>query len=771
MNQFANQLPQFEEEQPFNFQEWFFKILGIWKWIIASVFFFLALAFVYHRYAVSRYLISASMLVENKDKSMGKQLMEEVELFSSPVNLENEMAILKSRSFIAEVIDSLDFEVEYYREGHIKSSELYDDEVPFRVTVIENNEGFVRLSYYVKILGNGEFKLLVPGASDGPTYRFPAVITGDGYGFRIEKRMDLKVEEVTDRLYFVMYDVWSLAKSYQKQLDVGTKGKDASIIHLSAESHHVKKNQDFINAVINFYIQRDLEEKNLTATRTIQFIDDQLLRIQDALTIIEDSLQEFRTLNSIVNLSQKGEAILSEMQELETLRSNEEVKLNYFDYLMSYLKENRNPSSVVSPATVGVDNPILMALITNLNELSGKLSQVEVNATEENPQVQSLQLQIKRVMEGVMENVDNLKGNTQITLYNIDRRIHESELKMDQLPSTERKYIGIQRNFNLSENLFLYLQEKKAEAGIAKASNIPQVKIIDPAIFQDQTSPRKMRNYGLALILGLGLPIGILILMNLLNDKIQSVADIERRTQLSVLGVIGLSHYDTDLVLEKHPRSFIAENFRKLRSSMKFLEGKENTQILMITSFLSGDGKTFCSINMAIMMAKMGKKTLLLGLDMRKQKLHTVFNIPNERGISNVLNGELKVQEALQSTCVESLYMITGGDIPPNPNELVAGEQFEKILKELKSEFDCIVIDTPPVGLVSDALEMGKHVDLTLFIVRYNYTSLKAVDYIDEVEVKSLLGKVGLVLNGVDFDELHNRNAYSYGQNQGYYEN
>lgn len=767
MKQLAEQFPQFEEEQSFHLQEWVFKILGIWKWVLSSLIVCLAIVFAYHRYTVPKYLVTASVLIEDKDKSMGQQLMEEVDLFSSPVNLENEIAILKSRSFIAEVIDSLDFEVEYYREGHVKTSELYGDQMPFRVKVIRNEGGFEQMLYYVELLKNNQFKLLRRGESDGSIYQFPAVITGENYAFRIEKEV-FSEEQSIDPLYFIMYDPWGLAKSYQKQLEVGTRSKEASILNLSTESHNVQKARDFINAVITFYIKRDLEDKNLTGTRTIAFIDDQLRGIQDSLNVIEDSLQDFRTENSIVDLSQKGEVILNEIQELEMFRSNEEVKLNYFDYLMEYLRENRNPSSVVSPATVGVEDPILVALIKNLNELSGQLSQVEMNATEVNPQVQSLRLQIKRVMEGVMENVENLKGSTKITLNNLDRRIQEAEYKVDQLPKTERAYIGIQRNFNLSENLFLYLQEKKAEAGIARASNIPKAKIVDPAILMNQTSPRKLRNYVLAFLLGLGLPIGFIVIKEVLNQKIQSVTDIEKRTNLPVLGVVGYSHYKTDLVMEKFPGSFIAETFRKVRSSMKFIEGGQECQVLMITSFLSGDGKTFSSVNIASMMAKMGKKTLLLGLDMRKQKLHTIFNLPNEQGISNVLNGELKPQAAVQPTCVQNLYMITGGNVPPNPNELVAGERFEKVLSQLKREFDYIVIDTPPVGLVSDALEMAPHVDLTLFIVRHNYTLIKAIDYIDEVGQKKLMGKIGLILNGVDFDKFQNRYAYYYGYSYGY---
>lgn len=767
---------QTEDESGIDIREWTFKILSYWKWIIVSVISAMVMVFIYHRYTVPQYLVNASMLINEESKSMGQQLMEEVDLFSAKVNLENEMAVIKSRSFIAEVIDSLNFEVEYYREGRIKSTELYGEDSPFKVTVVDNS-GKQNFQLKLVFINEDEFRLFTmdggPFQGFDGTYHFPAVITGEGLVLRINRKNKALPSE--KEFVFKLYDVWGLAESYQKQLQVGTLNKDASILTLSYISSNTIKAQDFLNAVIHFYIKRELEEKNQAAVRTIAFIDQQLRSIQDSLSIIEDSLQDFRTRNSIVDLSQKGEVVLQEIQELETQRSNEEVKMSYFNYLMEYLKENRNPTSVVSPATVGVDNPILVALINNLNELTGQLSQTEINATEVNPQVKALRLQVSRIMEGVVENVQNLKGNTQITINNLNARIRETEAKINQLPKTERTYIGIQRHFNLSENLFIYLQEKKAEAGIAKASTVSKASVIDPAIKQSQTSPRKMRNLAIALLLGLCVPIGFVVLKDYLNDKIQSLEDIEKRTSLPVLGVIGYSHYSSELVMEQHPRSFIAETFRKVRSSMKFLENGKASEVIMITSFLSGDGKTFSSVNIAIMMAKMGKKTLLLGLDLRRQKLHNVFNVSNQLGMSNLLNGESSWGEVVQKTNIDNLDIITGGDVPPNPNELISGDRFGMVIAALKKEYDAIVIDTPPVGLVSDAIEIAKQSDICLYIMRHNYTFFKAIEHINELSEKQLIHKVGLVLNGVDFENVQNRYTYnnygySYGKKKGYYE-
>ncbi len=759
-------------EDPINFREWFYRILAYWWLILSCVVLALASVWVFHRYSIPRYNVATTILVSQENKNPGEMLLEELSMFSGKVNIQNEIGILKSMSLLARTIDTLNFEVEYYTLGRIRVAEQYQKDSPYKVEVIENRD-LSGATFMVDFLGNNQFKLY-PN-SEAPVrgleeqiLTFPALVEGPGYLLRVVKQTEEPLELSEGEHKFVVYDPMSLAKQYRNQLNITNANKESSILTISIESSLQEKALDFLNMLVDQYIQRELNQKNLTAERTIDFIDRQLMGIEDTLTIIEDRLQNFRSANRIVNMSEEGAAAVQKFQQLEQRRAQEEIKLEYFDYILEYLNKNRNPSSVISPATVGIESPVLDALVQNLNELSAQLTQLELNATEINPQVESLQVQIQRVMSGVIENVESLKESTNITLQDIAMRIREAEQSLNQLPKTERAFVNIQRRFNLSENLFIYLQEKKAEAGIAKASNVPENKRLDPAIVMAQTFPNAKRNYAFGLMLGFALPIGLILLSAFLSNKIESISDIEKGTDLPVLGTLAYSHYKTELVLRDHPRSLAAESFRKVKASMKYLENSSPAQVIMVTSFHSGEGKSFSAMNFACMLANMNKKVMLIGLDLRRPKMYAEFEVSNNYGVSSILIGEKSLDKVRHHTNIENLDLLVSGPIPPNPNELLTSNLVTDLFVRLKQEYDYVIMDTSPIGLVSDAMELGRHADLVLFIVRHQYTPKHALDYINDIHEKKLLPRMGIVLNGVDFKKFKNRLSHSYGYGYGY---
>lgn len=985
----TNQPNFYQEEDPINLKEWFFRILAYWWLIAISVVLGVAAVWLYHRYAVPRYNVTTTILINQEKNNPSELILEELAMFSGKVNIQNEIGILKSLSLLQQVIDSLDFEVEYYQLGRIRTAEQYVDDSPYKVTVIENN-GLNGAQFMIDFLGDNLFKIYpnedapVRGLEE-QTLSFPAVVTlpegvlliernntttdyqarqhdstlpvdkwrderrewreerverslpageagvesGDKqsgpvdtsrrisgtledqkndpdrssiartvrvstrpgpnrlkvystrsepsgseaylhyssgrqagpnrptaqptytivpagrrvrmsdskanlnrptaqrvrmsesseslrdpgrtvrvstrpgpnrpnrpnvYATRSEpsdpseslrdpvrtvrtvrQRSESESSESPTRLAesigqhkFIVYTPWSLAKSYRKALSITNANKESSILSISMESPLPDKARAFLNKLVEQYIQRELNQKNLTAERTIDFIDQQLLGIQDTLSTIEERLQSFRSSNRIINMSEEGSLALTKFQDLEQRKAEEEIKLEYFDYILKYLREERPQGSMISPATVGVESPVLDALIQNLNQLGTQLTQLELNATEVNPQVKSLRLQVERVMDGIIENVENLKESTEIALQDVNARIREVERSLNQLPVTERAYVNIQRRFTLSENLFIYLQEKKAEAGIAKASNVPENKLLDPAIVMAQTFPNAKRNYALGFMLSFILPVGALVLREYFSNKIQSINDVETHTKLPVLGTLAYAHFDTELVMANHPRSLAAESFRKVRAAMKFLENGKGAKVIMLTSFHSGEGKSFSAMNFATMLAKSDKKVLLLGMDLRKPRKFEELGLDFETGVTQYLIGDKKLKEVVQPSKFEGLEVLLSGPTPPNPNELITGEQTAKLFDELHKKYDYVIIDSAPIGLVSDGMDLAKYVDVTLFIVRHQVTPKNALEYINDIADKELLPKIGIILNGVDFKKFKNKVNFGYGYGYGY---
>ena len=754
--------PQYLEEENLDIKEWVFKILGIWQYMLLSIVVCVGIVYLFHRYSTPRFEVGGTILIKEDKKSVNPELLQELQFFQGSSTKANEIEILSSHSLLKRTIEVLGFDVEYYGVGRIKKQEMEASSMPFAVSFVGDKRPERTMIFSVELNDDQSFVLSSEDLGLAPeTYRFPALIEARGITFQVDAQPI--AADIAGQYELRFFHIWDLAKSYRGRVKVTDVSKEASILSISMETELPAKGTRFINTLIDIYIQRELDEKNETATRTVQFIDQQLSSIQDSLRLIERRLQTFRADNRVVDISQEGLAALQRLEELEGKKAEEKFRIEYYNYIVEYLKKNRAPEGIISPSTAGIPSPMLEALTGNLAELTSQLAQLEMNATEVNPQVMSLRLQIQKIISSIIENVENLKGSSEILITDLNMRIKEAERLVNQLPFTERILVNIQRQFTLSENLFIYLQEKKAEAGIAKAANVPSVKSVDPPMLKQQTFPKPMRNYAIGFSLGMIIPVMFLLVKDFFSVTIRSVHEISKGTKLPVLASIALSNYDGELVMEKHPRSQVAESFRKMRAALKFLEKKDHN-VIMVTSFLSGEGKTFFTMNTAIMLAKMGHKVILLGLDLRKPKIFGAFGISNQVGMSQLLIGDKEYSEVIQSTQIKGLDVVTSGPVPPNPNELLMGHEFDEAIKWFRQEYDYVVVDTPPVGLVSDSIEISRHSDIALFIIRQGITPRHSIDYINDIHSKGLMKNIGIVLNGVDFKKLSGQyGGYGYG--------
>jgi capsular exopolysaccharide synthesis family protein len=564
--------------------------------------------------------------------------------------------------------------------------------------------------------------------------------------------------------------VTSLTSYYANNLDVEAVERGASIMNLSITTSNALMGEAYLNTLMQTYLDLELQDKNEVYSNTIKFIDGQVSGVADTLRFFEKELENYRSENKIYNLSTEGAAVFDQMSELETQLNNEEFKRKYYQSLKDYLLRE-NYKELVVPSGIGIDDPILNGLIENLLSLQVDKSRLLATQTEISPAVKEINRKIEDSNRSIREILNNVDQNSLMLIEDLRSRINQMDVSFRSLPETEQNLIRIERQFTLSENLYTYLQEKRAEAAITKASNTVNNKIIEPATGGFKITPKPLQNYTVAVLIGILFPLILIFLKEIFRTKIEDLKFLERRLRIPILSTILLNRSDNNLVVLNQGKSGISEGFRSLRANLKYVLQRDDKITMMVTSTISGEGKTFCAVNLASVYSLTGKKTVLVGCDMRKPKIFGDFHIENNKGLSTFLSGESNDwKEIISPSGYENLDILVAGPTPPNPAELLLSVRFTSLVEELKKEYDVIIMDTPPVGLVSETLDLLNHVDLTLFVFRQNYSQRTFIDSLNTLKGTKNLKSIYAVFNGVDMTKVNSGYGYSYGYGYGYYE-
>ena len=528
---------------------------------------------------------------------------------------------------------------------------------------------------------------------------------------------------------------------------------------------------DYLNETVRMLMKKQLESKNLFAENTIKYIDTTLTLMEQNLKDANNDLKDFSKGRNVIEIEKRGESYQNQLQELDLTRDLIKRKINYYSALNNYLLKSKEYSKLPAPSVAGIDDPNLINNVSKLIDLSVRRSEMAY-AVKSEMMFNNIDNEIAAVKKAVLENVSAAKGAIKLEYDQVNSKISQSEGKIERLPEESQDYLRITRKFNLSNSVIDAYLQKRNEAQIVKAANLSDVHFIDPAkdIGGGLIGPRTGVNYVIAIFTGLLIPLLIVFLIFFINNAIQNVDDINALTSVPLIGVVGLKQTSSNLTVFEKPKSALSESFRAIRSSLQFLykkQQKDGTKTLMITSSVSGEGKTFCSINIATVFAISEKKTVIVGLDLRKPKIFEDFNLNNKIGIVNYLIGEKSLDEITQKTKIPHLDVITSGPIPPNPSELIMGETMREFMQELKKTYDYIILDTPPVGLVTDAVELSEYVDVTLYVMRQNYTKKGMVNLINTRVQRDELHNVSIVLNGYE-NKAKYGTGYGYGYGYGY---
>ena len=775
-----------EDQKSIDYKEIFFKLFRYWYVFLLFLFGALLIAYFFNKYSPKKYEVTTTVLIKDQtEKSIDPQDLLGFGLGLRNQNVQNEIGILASHSMVYSTVSKIGFEVSYSSEGKFINIDLYTKS-PFIVEFDKSYAQPLDLRFNLTILSKDQYRLDVKEENvsfydysqakvldrEPMTINYNQVltfgkeVTTPWFKFRIllNYTFDPK-KDINREFHFQLHDYEDLVNEY-KGYSIERINKESTILEIKMTGGNVDKIADFLNALTKEYIDKGLEKKNMVSIRTVAFIDNELKGISDSLNVSEKALKEFKTKNGMLSLDEESKQIFEDMSGLQEKKAELIVQSKYLTNLKEYVDKNKQLDELIIPSAMGVDDDLLNQLTLDLTKLYTAKKETNQYSKEKNPSMKSIDIEINTTKNAIFETIKNAIKTNKTALKDLDGRIDSVLSRVNQLPEAQRVLFGIERKFKLTDDIYTYLLQKRSEAQITEASNLPDNEVLDKANPDESKmiSPKTSMNYLIALLLGLIIPVIFILGKDYLNDKIMVREDVEKITNIPILGHIIHSDKDSKVVVVDFPKSSIAESFRSLRTNLQyFLQGKEK-QTLLITSDMVRTGKTFCSINLASIFAKYGKKTLLMGFDLRKPRIYQELGLSNEEGITSFLINKSSIEAIIKKSGVENLDIIMSGPIPPNPSELIASEKTATMFALLKEMYDFIIIDTPPIGLVSDAFLLMKYTDANLILVRQNFTYKKVFTSIIRDMEQRKLPNLAILIN----DVKTGRNAYGYGYGYGY---
>jgi len=737
-------------------------------WLLLSASVALVLAKIKLRYAIPIYRAESRLLIKRESPyGRSNDKFDDIFMSSSNQNVYNEIQLLKSRPLAARVVRKLHLQNTCMNKGKIRSSLLYREAPIAILPVVEDS--LIDLGAQVTVVDNDHFVF----NEESKKYSFNQVIQRGNTSFRIIKLLPQAYNISASNVYNLGYTtIANAAEGVVGGLVISLSDNLSQIINLSYESENPYLAKDILNALMDVYRESNIEDKRQTRISTLSFIDERLDSLKIELGMVERDVSQFMTNNKAFQLDKQSELYLDKLNSEATSLVQQEIRLNIINWLIRYLKANSfNPVSV----ELGTQEPALAPLITEYNQLQIERQNALHTMPATNPYItQNIDPRINKLRNDILEALESVKQSYTIALSSNRKQNSEIEQKLQSIPSKGRELAERQRQQKIKEELYLFLLQKREESAIASASTISDSRVVEPALASvHPIRPNRRSTYMLAIVLGLALPAGIVMLKEYLNDRVNSRQDIERGTDAPFIGEIGHSENIGALVVTQNSRRFISEQFRIIRTNLQFILNKSKNPVILVTSSFSGEGKSFVSTNMGAVMALTGKKTVIVELDIRKPKIISNLDLKRQSGVTNYIVGKVQLEDIIMPVPnIENLYVVPCGPVPPNPAEMLLDPKLKEMFAGLKEIFDIIIVDTAPVGLVSDAMVIGAQADCTLYILRQGYTYKKQLGLINEMYTQGKLPRLSLLLNdvktGVGYGSYYGYSGYGYGYGYGY---
>lgn len=775
-----------QPQEEVNIQEILFRYLIHWPWFIVSVIICIALAWGYLRLATPIYNISATVLIKDDKKGGGANMSSELEnlglngFVSSSNNVDNEIEVLRSKSLAREVVNQLGLFVTYMDEDDFPTRELYrTSPVIVSLTPQEADKlsGRMEVNMVLQPSGAMDVRIAVGDKQYGKRFeKLPAVFPTDegtvAFFTNNDTLSSVRPESVTKerRITAFINSPFSVAKVYTNSLSIAPTSKITSVVVVSLKDSNSRRGKDYINKLLEMYNINANNDKNEVAQKTAEFIDERIGIISKELGSTEQDLENFKRSAGITDLSSEAQIALAGNAEYEKKRVENQTQINLVMDLQKYLQGNEYE---VLPSNIGLQDGASAGAIERYNELLVERKRLLRTSTENNPTIINLNTSIHAMRSNVQATLNATLKGLQITKADLAREASRYTRRISDAPTQERRFVSIARQQEIKAGLYLMLLQKREENAITLAATANNAKIIDEAIADNSpVFPKRMTIYLAALVLSIGIPVGIIYLIGLTKFKIEGRNDVEKLTRLPIIGDVPLTEEKTgSIVVFENQNTLMSETFRNIRTNLQFIL-ENDKKVILVTSTISGEGKSFISANLAISLSLLGKRVVIIGLDIRKPGLNKVFKLSTkEKGITQYLaNPEMNLMELVQLSDVnKNLCILPGGTVPPNPTELLARDGLEKAIETLKKNFDYVILDTAPVGMVTDTLLIGRVADLSVYVCRADYTHKAEFSLINEIAEGKKLPNLCIVINGIDLNRRKYGYYYGYGKYGKYY--
>lgn len=767
----------------FNLKHIFNKFfLRHWYLYVYTLVLAMITAYFYNWYATPIYFTSSTVLIKDpRQNQTGNDLLSKLGQYDNIGTMDNEIGVIRSRALIHKTLSELGFDKSYFLKGDVKTSELYK-ESPIVLEADTLYRVATNAALNIQIISSTKYKII---KGDRATiYSFGQTVTHKFGKFRVNKTSffvdkyynNPNAEKTNILVRFNDLDV--LTDTYQGALKVEPVSKQASLLQISMQGPVKAKTEDFLNKHCDVYIKKGTENKNEYAVNTLKFIDEQLELLTRDIDINEANVEGFRVKKGITDLNIEAGSYLEAVKSFDYKISDIQVQLSFLDYLEKYLTSGNEIAGNVSPSTIMVNDPSLQNMVIKLSDLENQKKAKSSIIKTGNPVIKQLTDEIENTRAQILETIRSSRNGLSASLAEAQTQKGAIQSKLRLLPSSQRELTSLMRGSNIKETLYQYLLQKKAETAILLASTTADNRVVDSArTFPKPLKPVKSLTYSVALLLGLIIPALIIYARDVMNDKISDRFDLERLTNIPILGMIGLSASKSSLVVTEKPNSHISEAFRSIRTNLQYFSQNREKNTIMITSSISSEGKSFCSINLAVMMSLSGRKTVLVGCDLRKPKITVGFDFTSEVGLSNYLIGIANEKEIIQNSgSIQNLDIILSGPKPPNPSELIISQKMDTLFAYLRQHYDYIILDTPPIGLITDAMVLSKYADVTVYVVRQSVTRKHHLNFINNLYAEGKIKNICIVLNalrasnksyGYGYEYAY---GYGYGYGYGYYE-
>lgn len=759
-----------------SFKEVVSKFLAYYPLFIIALVICVGAGYYYLRVTPPKYKATASVLVKgntNEEMTSKDDLIETALSGKPQINLSNDILLLTADNLMQRVVAKYGFNTSYFIKGRILTRDIYNS-APFKLIVKSIKDSLTPVEITIKELG-AEGGKIVYGTKENEKYFSFFWNKAFNYNSSTFIIVPQDINFSSEGTYIVQWQpVAKAAEELSSSFSASAFDAKTNAIQLSIIVENVDRGKAVLNAICSEFNMVDIEERNKLSENTVAFIDERLSMISGELKGVEGNLENYQGSNSLIDIKSQSSLSFDNSNSLSNSIKELNIQQGIVTMIMAYFNNTANKPGKLVPSSLGLKDATLASLIAQYNELHLKKEREEAFIGPNNPTMLDMNNQLINLKNSILENLNSISRNLKLQESQLQGHNTQYQQFLASLPHKERVLQGIKRKQSITEGLYLYLLQKREEAAISSTStSIAHYKQIDPAKGFGPLEPNKRNIYICTVLLGMIIPVCIIYLLDRLNDKISSQDDITKRLQIPFLGDITHVSKQKSRLASYKSRDLLGEQFRMIRTNLSFLYKQIDKKVILITSTTSNEGKSFVSINIASVLAMPGKKVALLEFDFRKPSISKNLNIDNNKGITDYLLGHIHDFSNLYQASKEipSLHIYPSGPVPANPGDVLLNENLNKLFAELKLNYDYVVIDSAPAGLVSDAFLLGVYCDVVLYIIRQRFTTKKQLDFINDLCKTKKLDNIGLVLNDVKVGGRYGYNGYGYNGKNGYYNN